>query len=31
MFTIRLVKSGRVTRGSIGVSFQEELGTNRIT
>src|SRR4029077_11892893 len=23
--------SGRVTRGSIGVSFQEELGTNQIT
>src|ERR1700719_3692026 len=27
----QLVKSGRVTRGSIGVSFQEELGTNHIT
>ncbi|HUI50217.1 MAG TPA: trypsin-like peptidase domain-containing protein, partial [Terriglobales bacterium] len=27
----QLVKSGRVTRGSIGVSFQEELGTNQIT
>jgi serine protease Do len=27
----QLVKSGRVTRGSIGVSFQEDLGTNQIT
>src|ERR1700726_1168150 len=27
----QLIKSGRVTRGSIGVSFQEELGTNHIT
>jgi len=27
----QLVSSGRVTRGSIGVSFQEELGTNQIT
>jgi serine protease Do len=27
----QLVKSGRVTRGSIGVNFQEELGTNQIT
>ena len=27
----QLVKSGRVTRGSIGVSFQEDLGTNSIT
>src|ERR1700747_1975348 len=27
----QLIKSGRVTRGSIGVSFQEELGTNQIT
>jgi len=27
----QVVKSGRVTRGSIGVSFQEELGTNQIT
>jgi serine protease Do len=27
----QIVKSGRVTRGSIGVSFQEELGTNQIT
>ncbi len=27
----QLVKSGRVTRGSIGVQFQEELGTNQIT
>ncbi|HEX8872757.1 MAG TPA: Do family serine endopeptidase [Candidatus Acidoferrum sp.] len=27
----QIVKSGRVTRGSIGVSFQEELGTNSIT
>ncbi len=27
----QLVKSGRVTRGSIGVSFQEDLGTNHIT
>ncbi|MGB7847883.1 MAG: Do family serine endopeptidase [Candidatus Acidiferrum sp.] len=27
----QIVKSGRVTRGSIGVSFQEELGTNLIT
>jgi serine protease Do len=27
----QLVKTGRVTRGSIGVSFQEELGTNQIT
>ncbi|HUL32374.1 MAG TPA: Do family serine endopeptidase [Candidatus Eisenbacteria bacterium] len=27
----QLIKNGRVTRGSIGVSFQEELGTNQIT
>src|SRR6266403_2272798 len=27
----QLIKSGRVTRGSIGVSFQEALGTNQIT
>jgi len=27
----QLIASGRVTRGSIGVSFQEELGTNAIT
>jgi len=27
----QLVKNGRVTRGSIGVSFQEDLGTNAIT
>jgi serine protease Do len=27
----QLVKTGRVTRGSIGVSFQEELGTSPIT
>jgi serine protease Do len=27
----QLVKTGRVTRGSIGVSFQEDLGTNSIT
>ena len=27
----QLIKNGRVTRGSIGVSFQEELGTNPIT
>src|SRR5271167_4888439 len=27
----QIVKSGRVTRGSIGVTFQEELGTNQIT
>jgi len=27
----QLVSSGRVTRGSIGVSFQEDLGTNAIT
>jgi serine protease Do len=27
----QIVKSGRVTRGSIGVSFQEDLGTNQIT
>jgi serine protease Do len=27
----QIVKNGRVTRGSIGVSFQEELGTNAIT
>src|SRR5215467_8635064 len=27
----QIVKQGRVTRGSIGVSFQEELGTNQIT
>jgi len=27
----QLVKNGRVTRGSIGVQFQEELGTNQIT
>jgi serine protease Do len=27
----QLIKSGRVTRGSIGVSFQEELGTSPIT
>jgi serine protease Do len=27
----QLVKQGRVTRGSIGVSFQEDLGTNSIT
>ena len=31
MFTTRLISQGRVTRGSIGVSFQEELGTNSIT
>src|SRR6516164_5655344 len=27
----QIVKSGRVTRGSIGVSFQADLGTNQIT
>ncbi len=27
----QLISQGRVTRGSIGVSFQEELGTNAIT
>jgi serine protease Do len=27
----QIVKSGKVTRGSIGVQFQEELGTNSIT
>jgi serine protease Do len=27
----QIVKNGRVTRGSIGVQFQEELGTNQIT
>ncbi len=27
----QIVKNGRVTRGSIGVSFQEDLGTNAIT
>src|SRR3989442_2387575 len=27
----QIIKQGRVTRGSIGVSFQEELGTNPIT
>ena len=27
----QLIQKGRVTRGSIGVSFQEELGTNAIT
>ncbi len=27
----QIVKSGRVTRGSIGVSFTEERGTNKIT
>jgi serine protease Do len=27
----QIVKSGRVTRGSIGVSFEEERGTNQIT
>jgi serine protease Do len=27
----QITKSGRVTRGSIGVSFQEDLGTNSIT
>src|SRR5712664_1326203 len=27
----QLISSGRVTRGSIGVSFQEDLGTNVIT
>ncbi|HUL17068.1 MAG TPA: Do family serine endopeptidase [Terriglobales bacterium] len=27
----QLIKQGRVTRGSIGVSFQEDLGTNPIT
>jgi serine protease Do len=27
----QIVKNGRVTRGSIGVSFQEELSTNAIT
>jgi serine protease Do len=27
----QIVKHGRVTRGSIGVSFQEDLGTNSIT
>src|SRR5580704_11759694 len=27
----QIIKSGRVTRGAIGVSFQEELGTNQIT
>jgi serine protease Do len=27
----QIISQGRVTRGSIGVSFQEELGTNQIT
>jgi len=27
----QIVKNGRVTRGSIGVSFQEEQGTNQMT
>src|SRR5262249_58214313 len=27
----QIIAQGRVTRGSIGVSFQEELGTNPIT
>src|SRR5215468_6667214 len=27
----QIIKNGRVTRGSIGVSFQEDLGTNPIT
>lgn len=27
----QLIKQGRVTRGSIGVTFQEDLGTNSIT
>jgi len=27
----QIVKNGRVTRGSIGVQFQEDLGTNQIT
>ena len=27
----QLIKQGRVTRGSIGVTFQEDLGTNNIT
>jgi serine protease Do len=27
----QIIKNGRVTRGSIGVQFQEELGTNQIT
>src|SRR5271165_4504572 len=27
----QIIKNGRVTRGSIGVSFQEDLGTNSIT
>jgi serine protease Do len=27
----KIISQGRVTRGSIGVSFQEELGTNAIT
>jgi serine protease Do len=27
----QIVKNGRVTRGSIGVQFQEEVGTNQIT
>src|SRR6267154_4053497 len=27
----QIIKQGRVTRGSIGVSFQEDLGTNAIT
>ena len=27
----QIIKSGRVTRGSIGVSFEEENGTNQIT
>src|SRR6202158_5982842 len=27
----QIIKQGRVTRGSIGVSFQEELGTNPMT
>jgi serine protease Do len=27
----QIIQQGRVTRGSIGVSFQEELGTNAIT
>ena len=27
----QIIAQGRVTRGSIGVSFQEDLGTNAIT
>lgn len=27
----QIIKNGRVTRGSIGVQFQEDLGTNQIT